>query len=102
MQKSSKPDNAPQSEKAAKTTSAPDYRDHNSGRRAAGHGGGDMDRPDAFPDAHREAGYDYSGGGHGHEPGRSLAQEADEDLESRDGPYTRAGRPATPKKPSDQ
>lgn len=81
------------------STPAPedDYRDQNSGRRAAGHGGGDMDEPEEFPDAHRETGYEYSGGGQGHEANRSLARETDEDLESRSGPYTRAGQPAQPR-----
>lgn len=76
-----------------------DYSHRNSGRRASGHGGGDMDAPEEFPDAHHEAGYDFSGGGRGHESNRSLAHEIDEDLESRSGPYTRAGQPA--KSPSD-
>ena len=74
-----------------------DYDFRNSGRRAAGHGGGDLDRPEEFPDAHHEAGYEFSGGGRGHEPNRSLAQESDEDLESRSGPFTRAGQPAQPR-----
>ena len=81
----------------AKPTETPDpndYRHRNSGRRASGHGGGDMDRPEEFPEAHHEAGYKFSGGGRGHEPNRSLAHESDEDLESRSGPYTRAGQSA--------
>lgn len=71
-----------------------EYRHRNSGRRASGHGGGDMDTPEEYPEAHHEAGYEFSGGGRGHESNRSLAHESDEDLESRSGPYTRAGRPA--------
>lgn len=80
-----------------------DYSHRNSGRRASGHGGGDMDAPEEFPEAHHEAGYDFSGGGHGHESNRSLAHETDEDLESRSGPYTRAGKPGkAPGDPDDK
>ena len=79
-----------------------DYRHHNSGRRASGHGRGGMDAPEEFPDAHHQAGYEYSGGGQGHESNRSLARETDEDLESRSGPYTRAGQPAQPGGPGGQ
>lgn len=71
-----------------------EYRHRNSGRRAAGHGGGDLDTPEEFPEAHHEDGYKFSGGGRGHESNRSLAHESDEDLESRSGPYIRAGQPA--------
>lgn len=94
-----KPD-SPQHSDTSRDTPVPapeDYSDRNSGRRASGHGGGDMDAPEEFPEAHHEAGYDFSGSGHGHESNRSLAHEIDEDLESRSGPYTRAGRPAKPR-----
>jgi hypothetical protein len=53
-----------------------------------------MDAPEEFPEAHHEPGYEYSGGGQGHESNRSLAHETEEDLESRSGPYTRAGKTA--------
>lgn len=76
---------------------ASDYDFRHSGRRAAGHGGGDMDAPKEFPEAHHQTGHDYSGGGRGHESNRSLGREADEDLESRSGPYNRAGQPAQPR-----
>lgn len=76
------------------TPESDEYRHRNSGRRASGHGGGDMDTPEEYPEAHHEAGYKFSGGGRGHESSSSLAHESDEDLESRSGPYTRAGRPA--------
>lgn len=93
-----KPDTSPASDvRSDKVEPAPeDYSHRNSGRRASGHGGGDMDAPEEFPEAHHEAGYDFSGGGRGHEANRSLAHETDEDLESRSGPYTRAGKPGKP------
>ena len=68
------------------------YPDTKTGLRAAGHGGGEMDEREEAAD--RPDGYVFSGGGRGHEPQRSLGHEIDEDMESRSGPYTRAGRPA--------
>ena len=68
------------------------YPDTKTGLRAAGHGGGEMDEREEASD--RPDGYVFSGGGRGHEPQRSLGQEIDEDMESRSGPYTRAGHPA--------
>lgn len=70
------------------------YGHYNSGRRAAGHGGGSLDDIDEFAGERNEAGYAYSGGGEGHTPMRSRQREADEELESRTGPYERSGRPA--------
>ena len=86
-------ENAPLNAATPQAASGSDpYPDTKTGLRAAGHGGGEMDeREDA---ADRPDGYVFSGGGRGHEPQRSLGQEIDEDMESRSGPYTRAGRPA--------
>jgi len=68
------------------------YPSTKSGLRAAGHGGGEMDDRENASD--RPDGYVFSGGGRGHEPHESLDRETGEDMESRSGPYTRAGRPA--------
>lgn len=58
-----------------------------------------LDPTDGYSDAPDDTGYQFSGGGTGHKAVRSLARETDEVLESVNGPYTRAGQPATP--PSD-
>lgn len=71
-----------------------DYGNFNSGRRAAGHGGGSLDRLDEFEGENRKAGHVFSGAGQGHTPQRSFEKESREELESRSGPYTRDGRPA--------
>lgn len=96
MQDSKKSGDPQRTGKAASSaTPTPEsYRYRNSGRRASGHGGGDLDTPEEFPEAHHETGYDYSGGGHGHESNRSLDHEIEEDLESRSDPYIRAGQPS--------
>jgi hypothetical protein len=68
------------------------YPDTKSGLRAAGHGGGEMDEREEASD--RPDGYVFSGAGAGDEPQQSLAKDVAEDMESRSGPYTRAGHPA--------
>ena len=68
------------------------YPSTKTGLRAAGHGGGEMDERVEASD--RPDGYVFSGAGRGDEPQDSLAREVDEDMESRSGPYTRAGHPA--------
>lgn len=70
-----------------------DYQNVHSGRKAAGHGGGSLDS-DKPTDQHREPGYATSGDAQGQVPLRSREIEAEEDLESRNGPYTREGQPA--------
>lgn len=68
-----------------------DYKHRNSGRRAAGHGGGSLDgSKDATVDPGKPA-TDYSGGGRGHEAQASQEHEAEEELESRNGPHVRGG-----------
>ena len=85
------------------SAAAPDEdRSRNSGRPAAGQGGGDMEPPEEFPEEHHETGYEYSGGGQGHEANRSLARDTDEDVESPSGPYTRAGHPAKSAQPKSE
>ncbi|MDX3895730.1 hypothetical protein [Pusillimonas sp.] len=72
------------------------YEQTHTGLRAAGHGGGELDGGGTAPEERTEPGYAFSGGGRGHTPVRSQQHEADEDLESRSGPFTRAGLPVGP------
>lgn len=70
--------------------STQDYEHPHSGRRAAGHGGGalDRDREDGNPGKPAAA---HSGGGSGHASQASQQREAEEELESRNGPHVRGG-----------
>ncbi|TFL11276.1 hypothetical protein CSC67_17185 [Pusillimonas caeni] len=74
------------------TEETPYERTH-TGLRAAGHGGGELDGGGIAPEERTEQGYAFGGGGQGHTPVRSQQYEAEEDLESRSGPFTRTGRP---------
>ncbi len=67
------------------------YEHVHSGRRAAGHGGGALDGSEdggLNPGKPADA---YSGGGSGHESQASQQREANEELESRNGPDVRKG-----------
>ena len=83
-----------QNRKAAQEQGS-EYQHVNSGRKAAGHGGGSLDSDKPTPDEHREPDYATSGHAQGQVPLRSREIEAEEELESRNGPYTREGRPAS-------
>lgn len=67
------------------------YEHPHSGRRAAGHGGGALDGDRDAAGGAGEPAAAHSGGGRGHAPQASQQREADEELESRNGPYVRSG-----------
>src|SRR5690606_34466350 len=79
------------------TTDAPESNDYDSrsvARRETAQGGGEQDLIGELPDEDNQGGYEFSGGGRGHKWNRSFNREADDELTSGSGPYTRAGQPA--------
>ncbi|MHC3908474.1 hypothetical protein ACMZ4X_01696 [Achromobacter marplatensis] len=67
------------------------YEHPHSGRRAAGHGGGALDRDREDAGNPGEPAAAHSGGGSGHASQASQQREAEEELESRNGPHVRGG-----------